>query len=531
MEFVQSHRNSQRSSARRRCAALLLSALVAPTAVGAADAPPFATLELTVPGRPVQAWAARLGTGCPARGGRHLMVLSLGGVPPNEVHHWSAFDCLTPADPAATPARLWTRALPKSVIAVDTADIRPELPGDELVWLSAAGLQWLEANAASAPRAVAGSGGLPLPARNRGLSRVPLIDDWEARAIPSALVPTTAGVRLVSLSETKRLDIALPIESSYRTRTDEPPAPTSDLLKAYLTWPQLARADDDGDGRPDLFALWRFGAWVFRTGEDGLPTEPSRVVNFQPFDDEQEIRHDASDVEIFARDVNADGLADLVVDRTMGGMLSSFASTEVHLNTGDGATLDGEPAARFESEGAIASVELIDLDADGSAELFRTALHFNVFQMLRFVVTGRARVEFAAMQLDPTAKDGWVETWSDAVSLDLDWRTGRIAGVFPDVRSDVDGDGRPDLILPSGSQRFAVRLGRPAGKPPGFGSRVATQKLPVEAGSLWPGDLDGDGLDDLVIFDPRDRSGKLFVLRNQAMLGAARPTLQAPEGE
>lgn len=494
------------------------------TAVGPAsgqsrpEANPFETLELSTPGRPVQAWGVRLGSGCQRPRARQLLVLSVSGVPPHERHHWSAFGCLAPEDSAPPPGLLWTRELPPEVVGVDTADVRADLPGDELLWISAEGVRVVPADAESPGEWLEASGGLPLPARSRGISRLPVVADWEANGQLAALLPTTTGIRLVSLGGPRRLEIALPIEGSYRTASSDPPADSPELLKSYLTWPQLARGDDDGDARKDLFALWRFGAWVFRVDANGLPSRPTRVASFQPFSDEQEIRREASGVQIFVRDVNRDGLADLVIDRTTGSMLSSFASTEVHLNPGTGATLDGEPAARLESEGAIAGIDVIDLDGDGSAELFRTALRFNVFQMLRFVVTRRARVDFAAIRLDESARDGWIETWSDHVSLDIDWRAGRIAGVFPDVRGDLNGDGRPDLVVPSGKRRIAIRLGRSGRDGAGFGSLVAEQPLPVKSASLWPEDLDGDGLDELVVYDPRDRSGRLFVLRNRGML-------------
>jgi hypothetical protein len=409
------------------------------------------------------------------------------------------------------------------VVGVDTADVRPDWPGDELLWLSAAGLRVVPGDGATPGEWVEGSAGLPFPARNRGLSRIPVVAEWEADGRLSALLPTTGGARLVSFtgSPARTLELALPIESNYRTSNSEPPADTPEIVKSYLTWPQLARGDDDGDGRSDLLALWRFGAWVFRVGDDGLPSQPSRIAAFQPFSDEEEIRRDASNVQLFARDLNRDGRVDLVVDRTIGGMLS--------VNSGDGVTLDGEPVVRFESEGTIAGIDVLDLDGDGSAELFRTALDFNVFQMLRFVVTGRARVDFAAIRLDESAPEGWVETWSDAVSLDIDWRTGRIAGVFPDVRGDLNGDGRPDLVVPSGEQRIAIHLGRGGDEGPGFGRRAALQTLPVQAGSLWPEDLDGDGLDELVVFDSRDRTGRLYILRNRGTLPGVpnRPRFEA----
>ena len=68
------------------------------------------------------------------------------------------------------------------------------------------------------------------------------------------------------------------------------------------------------------------------------------------------------------------------------------------------------------------------------------------------------------------------------------------------------------------SVRDAIRPGRAGKEGHGFGRQVAVQPSPVEAGSLWPEDLDGDGLDELIIYDVRDPAGDVFVLRNRGIL-------------
>ena len=144
-------------------------------------------------------------------------------------------------------------------------------------------------------------------------------------------------------------------------------------------------------------------------------------------------------------------------------------------------------------------------------------------------MTGRARVDFATLRLG-SADEGLVETWSEGISLEINWQTGRITGVFPDVRSDLNGDGRPELLVPARDRRLAIRLGRSDEDGPGFDRTVATQPLPIEAGTLWPEDLDGDGLDDLVVFDPRDPAGRAFVLHNRGALPGTPTNAQLDSG-
>jgi len=488
----------------------------------AAGADPFRTRELIVPGRVVQIWGAQFGAPCPS-GGRNVFVLSVIGTAPREQRRATAFPCAETWADTGLVAPLWSVTVPNHVIGVDTAETSAEWPGEEMLWVSASGLQLRSGDGTDAARVVPGSAGLPLPDRTRSISRLRVAGDWNNEGSTSVLLPTSNGVRWIRLADGAQRELALPIEADYRTASNAPPAGSPELARVTLNWPALRRADDDGDGTLDLFALWRFGAWVFRISGEGLPAhgpdgirvEPTHRTEFQPFDDEQEIRHESSSVEFFVNDMNRDGLADLVVDRTIGSMLNSSASTDVYLNDGSGVRLDDSPAASLETDGAIQGIEVVDLDGDGSSELFQTLLNFNAVQMLRFVVTGHTRVEFAVLALDSESETGFRESWSDDVSLEINWETGRITGLFPDLRGDWNSDGRPDLIYPSGENEIAFRIGTPTDDGPGFSGQVATQRFPLAAGTIWPEDLDGDGLTDMVAFDERDPAGEVFVLINR----------------
>jgi hypothetical protein len=453
------------------------------------------------------------------------------GDPPLERRFWSAFPC--DASHGAEP--LWSQRVASSVVGVDSADVEPGWPGQELLETSAVGVRLRASDGSSRERLVRVPGGLLLPGRTRQVSRWAVSEPWNGMGPPAAVLPSARGAWILPLDGSTPREIELPVVSDYRTPRHDPPVDEPELLRAELTWPQLATGDDDGNGHLDLFAMWRFGTLVFRGRPDagGIASKPTRRMLFKPFPKEEEYRHAATGVRMFVRDVDGDGRSDLIVDRTMGGLLSSHASTAVHLNRGDGARLDRAPDATIAIEGAIAAVDVIDLDGDGRVELVRRVLRFSAVQMLRFVVTGRARVDFEVLRFaasnageEASAAHELRASWEESISLDIDFSKGRIAGFFPDVRGDWNGDGLRDLIYPDGKRRMAIRLGTSSDAGPGFGPRVARQALPIEAGTLALADFDGDGLDDLVVYDPRDDSGRVYLLINR---GALRGTMRPPE--
>ena len=116
---------------------------------------------------------------------------------------------------------------------------------------------------------------------------------------------------------------------------------------ARLRWPILDWGDDDGDSRPDLFVGHRFGVLVFRGNDEGIAALPSRTLDVAPFPLDEELRHELTAVRWYPRDLDGDGLTDLVVHRNSGTLLGSHASTRIHANAGEGANPLEPPAAEL----------------------------------------------------------------------------------------------------------------------------------------------------------------------------------------
>lgn len=504
---------------RRILAALTAAGLaLAPASSARADDPLFDLETRRVPGRPVEVFAATWGLDAP-----EVVVLSVEGWPPDE-RRWVTVLGARPLGPA--PAPPWVVPVGPDVVAVDAAELGRG-PGAELALLTAGSLHIARRDGPAEPVALGPT--LPLPPRTRQLSRLRMIRDWSGDGRPEALLPALGGLLLLPLGGGTPRTLSLPVRTLYETF--EPGEPLHEgYVHAELVWPSLARADDDGDGRPDLFAFGRFDFRVFRAGPDGLPPEPSRSAAFAPFTFEEEHRHEANTLRAFATDVDGDGRAEVVLHRTEGSLMRSHATTQIFANPGDGAVA-GTPAATLDARNGFGQVLLRDLDGDGRQELVQTLVPFGVLQLVRVLVRRRVEATLRVYAVDGPGIDDLRETWSAEVGYGLDFDAARVQGLLPTVDGDWNGDGLSDLLRGDDAQTLEIRLGRRGDDGPGFGDDRARQELPLAVERAVVTDLDGDGLDDLILYDPLDREGRVLLATNRGALPGTGPSLRAPEGD
>jgi hypothetical protein len=486
-------------------------------AVPAAAEPVFEPRDLRVEGRPLLAFALRIGE---AQAGQDLGVLVVQGGPPDERRQLALFP--TRVAGAAATARIVE--VPSDVVAVDVADVDPS-PGDELLLISAGAIRILPSVAGAPSRSIALDPLLPLPPRSSGLSLLGATARWSSSDEPEILLPTTEGARLVGLRSGSVTALSLPVQADYAT-LDRTTATRGNYFYAELAWPSFALGDDDGDGRADVFALSRYGARVFRSSATGLAPQPSRTMSLRPFTLEEELRPRATQVQLLARDLDGDGLTDLVLHRSFGTLLRSEDRTEIFANEGGGAQLDSAPAARIEPRSGVGVLDAVDLDGDERVEIVQARISLGLVQLLRLLTTRAAQVELRVDRIDGPGIAGLSRTWSDTVSIALDFQQGRPKGIFPTVDGDWNGDGRRDLLLGLSGDEIGILLGESGEAGPGFARSAIRQDVPA-TGRALVADLDGDGLDDLAVHDPRDTGGRIHWLHNRGELPGTAPGLRA----
>ena len=494
------------------------------SAAGSEDVPPFREIRHMGLGRIVQVWPLRVSE-CP-NGETDLLVLSTRGGPPQQRKVVTWMPCgsaLRPGDPAIRELEMAA-----DVVLVDVARV-PGRVGPQLLRVSAAGIrvESLEEPSRVPPLDFGVPGGLPLPPRPRELGRVEIVADWHSQGRPVALVPALTGGWLVDLESGEARRLPMPMFADYRTRQPFLPAMVWKWMISESRWPTLARADDNGDGRMDLFALSRWETWIYHAGPDGLPGEPSRKLAFVPFDEESERRHEATGLSYFAEDLDGDGRADLLLSMAAGGLMEGRSKAQVHLGGSPGVALSADPAASREMTGGFSAVHLVDLDGDGRSEILEMTIEFGVIQIVAALLTGNTKITLRVLTLDPDAPDGFRIIFEDDLKFALDLASSRIEGLVPTL-GDWNGDGIQDLHV-SGSSSVRFRLGARPGDGPLFGKATGRQPLPLPSGQSRVADLDGDRLDDLIAFDDTSSDAPLIVLENRGLLPGTGPRLRAAD--
>ncbi|HIF93949.1 MAG TPA: VCBS repeat-containing protein [Myxococcales bacterium] len=479
----------------------------------AEDSAPFSAHRHEIQGLVRQVWP--LGVSECAGERTDLLVLSTDGGPPSQQKWMTWMPCgsaLDPEDP-----RIVKRRLSDATVLVDVALV-PGRQGPQLLTISAAGLEIESLGSTGEPiRELAIPGGLPLPPRPWEIGRLPIVDDWNDDTRPTALIPALSGAWLLDLETGEARKIEMPIYASYITYSPFLPATVWKWMIQEVTWPAISRVDDNGDGRPDLFALSRWGIWIYHIGPDGLPSEPSRRIDVIPFDADVERRHQATVNNYFARDLNGDGRADLLLNTIFGGLMNGRSSTRIQINDGTGASLANTPDAVRETEGGLSGFSFVDLDGDGVEEMIETTMDFGIVQMMRILVTRKAKTQVRVLVLDPDSLDGTRTIFKDEFSFSLNFGDSSMSGLIPSI-GDWNGDGVQDMFVARGEDEISFRIGSSESGEPVFGKAKGRQAVGLDSGESRIADLNGDGLDDIIAFTDNDPNQPLIVLENAGRL-------------
>lgn len=205
----------------------------------------------------------------------------------------------------------------------------------------------------------------------------------------------------------------------------------------------------------------------------------------------------ATHTEILARDINGDGLGDLVISSYTGGVKNLESKIEIYLCKTRGGHGD---TASFEHTipNSAGVLFLTDLNHDGRTDMVIPALRIGITALLKMLILNRVDLGLEVFLQQPGGVFPTTPSMSTTISASADLNSGQISfGGNIAASADFNGDRLSDFLIETGDGTLNIyygSVGNVLEPEPGW-----TYQLPTPS-SIIAEDCDNDGISEIFAF-------------------------------
>jgi len=221
------------------------------------------------------------------------------------------------------------------------------------------------------------------------------------------------------------------------------------------------------------------------------------------------------------RDVNADGITDMVVRYTKAsGVLDRVNDYEIFFGKKNQGMLSyaQEADSVIHAEGTLTGLEFVDIDNDDKLEVLLAGFDIGLSQIIGALVTGGIDQDVYVFKMNKEDKFPTRPAIKKGVELTFSLTSGQSGSAIVKL-ADLNGDGLKELVLSDDDDELKIYLGRKINKKKkSFKKRSVSYstQLPKDGNLVMVEDLNGDGKDDLLMkfsrLDGEDKAKQFKVL-------------------
>jgi hypothetical protein len=394
--------------------------------------------------------------------------------------------------------------------------------GEALCFLDPKGVVCLDFSSGTLRRAQMVSSLFRLP-RSSSIVSSDFMQDLNGDDLDDILVADFSGLQ-VSIQAANG-DFSSPLALSA-----EPEMNLSENSVRYRS-PRTLVADANFDGHDDVLMVEDRSLRVFPGNAAGgfdaeavvLPLEldlPSRAQLREWDNDRGDIDQSNLSIRRIDRiaDLNGDGVADLLTTATHSrGVFDKSSDFAIHLgrNNEGWVSYSREPDSTLVSEGMQFDLLVEDLDGDGRKDLVVPSVRLGLGRVIKALFSGTMTMDLGFYRSDDQGFYTGKPNFSASSKLRIDLKKGQ-TDVPAILAADFDGDGVKDLLVQQSREELKITLGDGSEDLFGGASHRVTTLLPRNGDRIQPLDVDGNGLNDLVIqyrgSDGEDLEGKIRVM-------------------